>query len=150
MSSAADSRQAIVAEALRWEGTPYHHHGRLCGVGVDCAMLLAEVYRAAGLTAEIDPGHYAPDWHLHRSEEQFLAWVQIAGARPVAQPGPGDVGVWRFGRTYSHGGIVVAAAPAATPVVLHAHRDAGRVIRSALDEAPLCGRPVRWFTLIGA
>ena len=42
-------RQSIVAEALSWEGTPYHHHGRIKGVGVDCAMILAEVYHAVGL-----------------------------------------------------------------------------------------------------
>lgn len=143
----ATTRQAIVAEAQRWEGTPYHHHGRMLGVGVDCAMLLAEVYAALGLAPALDPGHYAPDWHLHRSEEQFLAWVARAGAVEVPQPGLGDVGVWRFGRTYSHGGIVIGAAGGVS-LVLHAHKDAGRVTRCALDEAPLCGRAVRWFTLV--
>jgi cell wall-associated NlpC family hydrolase len=32
---------AIVAEARSWIGTPYLHDGRLKGVGVDCAGLLA-------------------------------------------------------------------------------------------------------------
>lgn len=142
----AGIRSAIVQAAQAWQGTPYHHHGRIQGVGVDCAMLLAEVYHGLGLAPAIDAGHYAPDWHLHRNEELFLSWVARAGAREVVQPGLGDVGVWRFGRTYSHGGIVIATGP--VPLVLHAHIDAGRVTRCALDEAPLAGRPVRWFTLL--
>ena len=144
-------RAAVVAEALTWLGTPYHHHGRLRGVGVDCAMLLAEVYCACGIIAAIDPGHYAVDWHLHRGEELFAAWMGQAGARHLsdpladAAPQPGDVGLWRFGRTYSHGGIVVRGG--AVPHIVHAHIDARRVTRSAADECPLAGRPVRWFTL---
>lgn len=33
-----------VAEAITWLGTPYHHQGRVKGVGVDCGTLLCEVY----------------------------------------------------------------------------------------------------------
>jgi len=138
-------RAAVVAEALTWLGTPYHHHGRLRGIGVDCAMLLAEVYAAAGLVDRVDPGHYPHDWHLHRGEELFLGWLAQAGAQPVQTPAPGDIGCWRFGRTYSHGGIVVQGGDA--PHILHAHLDARRVIRTACDEHPLTGRPVQWFTL---
>jgi len=29
------ARQAIIAEARSWIGTPYLHHGRVKGVGVD-------------------------------------------------------------------------------------------------------------------
>lgn len=142
----AGIRQAIASEANTWLGTPYHHHGRLRGVGVDCAMLLAEVFHTLGLAPALDPGHYPPDWHLHRGDELFLRWVQRAGALEVPQPRLGDVGVWRFGRTYSHGGIVVGTAP--VPLLVHAYIDARRVTQCALDEAPLAGRPVRWFTLL--
>lgn len=38
-----------VAEAMTWLGTPYHHQGRVKGVGVDCATLLCEVYKEVGL-----------------------------------------------------------------------------------------------------
>ena len=33
------SRAAVVAEAIAWLGTPYHHRARIKGVGVDCAQL---------------------------------------------------------------------------------------------------------------
>lgn len=32
-----EERARFVATALSYVGTPYHHHGRLKGIGVDCA-----------------------------------------------------------------------------------------------------------------
>src|SRR4051794_8469193 len=77
-------RVAIVTEAETWLGTPFHHQGRVKGAGVDCAMLLAEVYHRCGFVPHIDPGHYPPDWHLHRDAERYLEKVmpyahEIAG-----------------------------------------------------------------------
>ena len=144
----AAPRAAVVAEACTWHGTPYHHHARLKGVGVDCAMLLAEVFERCGLVHHVETGHYPTDWHLHRSEEQFLGWLQRVGARPVASPEPGDIGIFRFGRCFSHGGIVVGADGAA-PLLVHAYMGRG-VITSATDEEPLSGRLVRWYSLWSA
>ncbi len=50
-----DIRAAVVAEAHRWLRTPYHKHGRVLGAGVDCSMLLAEVFEAAGAIPHVDP-----------------------------------------------------------------------------------------------
>ena len=56
---------------------------RVKGAGVDCLMLLAEVYERAGITAHVEPPFYVPDWHLHRDAERYLdglrAW-QATGA----------------------------------------------------------------------
>lgn len=101
----AEQRERVVAEALTWLRTPYHHRGRIKGVGVDCAMLLCEVYEAAGVTPHIDPGPYASDWHLHHSDEVFLGWLQKYG-REVDEPRPGDVILWKYGRCFSHGAIL--------------------------------------------
>lgn len=139
-------RQRIVTEALRWLGTPYHHHGRLRGIGVDCAMLLCEVMHAAGLVDRQDPGVYPTDWHLHRDDERFEAHVLAAGGRRIDVPAVGDVGLLRYGRAYAHGAIVVDVE-AGVPVLVHAYVGRG-VIRSRLSDAPVAGRPVRWYTLI--
>jgi len=136
-------RQAVAAEAMTWLGTPYHPHARVKGGGVDCAMLLAEVFERAGVVPHVDPGFYAIDWHLHRSEELFLDWLQRAGAREIAQPRLGDVCVYRFGRTYSHGAIVVSD----DGLLIHALRDSGRVALGRETEAPLAGRPRLAFSL---
>lgn len=135
-------RAEIVHEGMTWLGTPYHHHGRLRGVGVDCAMLLCEVFERCGLVARVEPGHYPTDWHLHRSEELFMGWLERAGAVRVAVPQPGDIGLFRFGRCFSHGAVVVSHAG----LVLHAYVGRG-VILTALDEDPLQGREVQWWSL---
>ncbi len=140
------ARTAVVAEALRWLRTPYHHHARVLGAGVDCAQLLCAVYEACGCVPHMEPGNYAHDWHLHRGEEVFVGWLRRAGAQPVQEPMPGDVALFRYGRAYSHGAIVTEVQPAAAPVLVHAYVGRG-VIRTRLNEEPLHGRAVQFWTL---
>lgn len=128
------SREAVVAEALTWEGTPYHHRARVRGAGVDCANLLAAVYRDCGLIPDLDLGYYPRDWHQHRCDEQFLKWLRRF-ADPVAAALPADVLVFRFGRCISHGGILLDAAR-----ILHAWSKAGKVTQGDVDRKPLAGR----------
>ena len=103
------ARAAIVAAAREWIGTPYHNCADVKGVGVDCGMLLVRVYVDLGLVEPFDPRPYSPDWHLHRGEERYLGHL-LARAHGVARPAPGDIVLFRYGRCYSHGGIVTGAA----------------------------------------
>ena len=128
-----DQRAAVVAEARTWLGTPYHHHARVKGAGVDCAHLLCAVYENAGVTSPIDPGFYATDWHLHRNEEQYLDWMNRY-CDQVDEPLPGDIVLFRFGRTFSHSGIVVEG-----DLVVHAYYGRGAVM-NRMTEEPLVGR----------
>jgi NlpC/P60 family putative phage cell wall peptidase len=118
---------AIVAEAQRWIATPYRHSANVLGVGVDCAMILVEVYGALGLIPRFDPRPYPTDWHLHRSEEKYLGWV-MKYATKVETPEPGDVALFKFGRCLSHGGIVDQITPEIT--MIHADQRAGCVERT--------------------
>jgi cell wall-associated NlpC family hydrolase len=138
-------RAAIVAEALSWERTPYHHRAKIKGVGVDCAMYPAAVFSAVGLIPDITP-EYSPQWMLHRDEEQFLGWVrEYAVEIEREQVGPGDFAIWKFGRCYSHGAIVIDL-----PEVIHAVIVGGGVIRANIDrDEELRSRPVKFFTLFG-
>ncbi len=138
-------RQRVIAEARSWLRTPYHHLANVKGVGVDCAMLVVEVYKAAGLVpADLDPRPYVPDWHLHRGEEKFIAWLQRFGVQTSA-PSPGDVVIWRFGRTYSHGSVVVDDSG----TIVHAYRDAGQVVLGNLQESLLAERPSQIWRVNG-
>ncbi len=47
------AREAIVAEARRWEGTPFRHQGR-GPEGLDCAGLLVVVAQALGIPHQDD------------------------------------------------------------------------------------------------
>lgn len=139
------TREQVVREALSWERTPYHHRARVKGVGVDCAQLPIAVYSAVGLIPAIEPD-YSPQWMLHRDEEQYLGWVRrFAREIPRAEAGPGDFAIWKFGRCYSHGAIVLDL-----PHVLHALILGGGVTRGHVDrDEELRSRPVLYFTLFG-
>ena len=125
-SEEQQQRLAVVQEALCWLGTPYHHQGRVMGAGVDCGMLLAEVFEGAGVLPHVIPEDYPADWHLHRDGERMKALV-TEHARPVDAPLPGDIVLFRYGRCLSHAAIVIE-----WPVIIHAFIDAGAVV---LDDA---------------
>lgn len=138
-------RQRVIAEAQTWLRTPYHHLADVKGVGVDCAMLVVAVYKACGLVpGELDPRPYAPDWHLHRGEERFVGWLEQY-AQPVDVALPGDVVIWRFGRTYSHGAIVIDDVGS----IIHAYQDAGMVVLGSVHESMLANRPMQAWRVNG-
>ena len=116
-------RQAVIQEAVSWLGTPYHHAARVKGAGVDCGQILALVYEAAGITPEIVPDDYPHDWHMHRSEERYLATVERWAHKIDGPPEPGDIALFRIGRCISHGAIVVS-----WPTVIHAVLKGGGVV----------------------
>jgi hypothetical protein len=128
----------VVAAARAWIGTPYHNCADVKGVGVDCGMLLVRVFVDLGLVEPFDPRPYAPDWHLHRSEETYLGHL-LARAKSVAEPQPGDGVLFRYGRCYSHGGIVTAAAGpvAAVGDRCHSHSHSGLTIVHAFHPAKI-------------
>lgn len=82
---------------------------------------------------------------MHRDEEQFLSWV-TPYAREIGRDelGPGDFVIWKFGRTYSHGGIVIEP-----PDIIHAVIAGGAVVRGNMDRDGELKRPARFFTLFG-
>ena len=127
MDESAD-RAAIVAAAREWIGTPYVHCADIRQVGVDCAMLLVRVFVDLGLCEAFDPRPYSPDWHLHRGEERYLGLL-LARAHEVAEPLPGDVILFRYGRCFSHGGIVTQLDPL---TLIHAFHPAGIVLEEEI------------------
>ncbi|MGH6984585.1 MAG: hypothetical protein ACREEI_10205 [Stellaceae bacterium] len=184
MPAHAAERADVIRCARAWLRTPYHHGGRIKGAGVDCAMLLAEIYAEAGLVPPLAIPHYPPDWHLHRDAERYLGvlldhaveYVPVIASPPgeAIQPGslrrnalrddgevvvphrailPADIALWRFGRCFSHGAIVVD-----WPVVIHAYLGRGCVLEDAGKaewllrigegrDAQARPRPVKFFTL---
>jgi len=136
-----DERAAVVREALSWVGTPYHHQARVKRAGVDCGQILAAVYEAAGLIPHVDPGDYPSDWHLHREGERYLEVVQMHAREIDGPPSPGDIAVWRFGCTFSHGAIVID-----WPEIVHSYVNVGVTKDNALENSALSSRPVRFFS----
>ena len=141
------ARRRVVAEARSWLGTPYHHNQRVKGAGVDCANLPAAVYAAAGVIPEIAAEDYSPQWHLHRDQERYLGRVLDHAVEFAGPPGPGDFVLWKVGRCYAHGAIVIE-----WPVIIHAAAGAkavilGDALRDPFDRKLLKDREPRYFTL---
>ena len=147
-------RAAVVAEAQTWLRTPHHHMGRVKGAGVDCGQSIAAAFIGAGLVPDFDTGQYTADWMQHHDEERYLEFVERYLDRIDGPPLPGDVAVWRFGKCFSHGAIVVD-----WPLVIHAYRpermvvygdaSTGALAREHLKGGGSAARPVRFYSIAG-
>ena len=150
MTTFSDTRRAqVCAIARSWIGTPYHHMGRVKGAGVDCAMFPLEVYREAGLIGEVEVPYYSADWMLHRSEEIYLGMVQryareieAPAATAAGSAAPGDFVIYKFGRCFAHGAIVID-----WPTVIHAINGKGVILSDGEREGFLIGREKVFFRL---
>lgn len=107
------ARDAIVAEARRWIGTPYHHQASLIGVGADCLGLVRGVWRGLNGSETEAPPAYSRDWAEASGVETLLLaagrhLMPVAGAEGL----PGDVVVFRFraGLPAKHIGILATPA----------------------------------------
>lgn len=117
MSEEAE-RALVVQIARSFVGTPYHTAGRVKGPhgGVYCLTVLACVFEEAGLVPRIPIPFYPPDWHLHRDTERYLQGLLKYTKEIEGPPRPGDIALWKFGRCFSHGAVVIN-----WPQVMHAY-----------------------------
>ncbi len=157
MSVASDQARArVVQEARSWIGTAYHHMGTIKATrdvdgsildkgGVDCATLLACVYANAGVIPPVTVEYYPRDWHMHRSAERYLELVLgYATEIDEAATGAGDVVLYRFGRAFSHGAIILDPG---WPLIVHAKWRSDLVHADHGDVGEWADRPRRFFTL---
>jgi cell wall-associated NlpC family hydrolase len=137
MMTEQELRDWIVTVAKSYQGTPYHHMGRIKGVGVDCATFLIESYEEAGIIEHIDLPYYPPDWHMHHTEELYLKELLKYGHR-VKVPRPGDIALYRYGKTAAHGAIVINY-----PEIIHSVLNQGVIWA---DDQPLRGNLVGFYS----
>ncbi len=84
MSAVLISGAEVVAQALTWLGTPFHHAQILKGVGVDCAGLVIGVARELGLVApDFDVPAYrkTPDGSMLALCERYMTRISHAMMR---------------------------------------------------------------------
>lgn len=129
-------RRRVVKEALSWQKTAYVHQARIKGVGCDCITLLAGVFENAGLISRVDIPHYPSDWMAHRDAERYMEGLMKYSHEITGLPHPGDIALWKFGRCFSHGAIVID-----WPVVIHAKIGAGTIQENVWSAT--------WLTHIG-
>ena len=132
-------RDMVIAEAARWEGTPFHWQASLRGVGCDCKGLIAGVARACGLPEGAgffaNIGSYGPV-----VDQRLLKEGLAQSMAAAADPRPGDVLLLRVGGKPQHlaflmpGARILHCWNAGPCRVVYAHWTAGRAARE-LDSA---------------
>lgn len=110
------TREAFIAEARSWAGTPYVHQGRNRH-GVDCIGLLLVTCWAIGLT------DYDVTGYGRTPNADFMMRECDRLMTRTTDPRPGDVLLMRFHREPQH--ILILTEPAR---VIHAWADADRVV----------------------
>lgn len=125
-------RQQIVKEARSWIGTPYQHQAKLKGIGVDCAMLIAQIGQNIGL---LDPSklvpNYSKQWHIHNRDEKLkdilldYGFIEI----PISKAKSGDVLGFKYGRVMSH-----LAIRTPRENIIQASIETGKVTESTYDD----------------
>ncbi len=133
-------REWVVYIAKSWEGTPYHHMGRVKGVGCDCATFLIEAYEEAGLIEHIELPYYPMDWHMHHTDELYLKALLKYGHK-VEKPEMGDIALYKYGKTAAHGAIVIAY-----PEVIHSAMNIGVL---QMDDMPMRHNLVGFYSYWG-
>lgn len=159
-----EERVRLVGESRSWNKTRFHHHAaarpnpKIPGDrgGIDCAHFLLEAHVGAGLIERFETEHYPADWALHRDEERFLAKIEeyaprvddseasIRSRGPDFRVLPGNVLIWKHGRTFSHGAIVTL-----WPMIIHANAQAGCVLEESVMGGILEEKPMRVYSYWG-
>ena len=125
-------RAAMVAAARACLGTPFHHQGRLPGVGLDCIGLIVVAASAAGY--EIAD---ATDYARQPEEGRLLAGLSANGLTASGAAQAGDVLLFRF-----DGGPRHAALMTGEDRMIHAFAPVGQVVETGMGDfwrRRLCG-----------
>jgi cell wall-associated NlpC family hydrolase len=105
-------------------------------------MFLIAVYQEVGLIPEFSVEHYSHQWHLHRTREWYLEYLNKFGREiPEGRQGSGDVVIWKIGRVFSHAAIILA-----WPDVIHAMNGRGVIIENVAWAPRLAGRERKFFS----
>jgi cell wall-associated NlpC family hydrolase len=121
--------------------------GRVKGVGVDCAQLLAASFEEAGIIPPTQTGHYAVQHFLHSDRELMAEFVlRYAHEIDEAKAGPGDVVLFKIHRAHAHAAIIVDWPNA----IIHAHKQSGMVIETPAFYGDMSRwRKTRFFSVWG-
>ena len=125
-----EERAKVVKEALSWQKTPYRHMARVKGAGADCLTFMACVFENCGLIEKIEIPFYSKDWMNHRSAERYVEGLLQYTKEISTPPLPGDIIVWKVGRCFSHGALVIDY-----PRIIHAQAGVGVMQENAENAA---------------
>lgn len=123
-------RADVVAAARSLIGTPFHHQGRVPGVGIDCAGVLIVVARLLG----IKPPDFDVNGYARTPDGLALRALCEEHMERVTELEPGDVALirWKSDERPHHLGIV-GDHPNGLSLIHAESRSQNKVIESRLE-----------------
>lgn len=131
------TEQDVLREARSWLRTPFHHQGRVKGVGVDCIGLVVGVIDNLNLSdgdggrlSAHDETNYSvvPDGvRLKAMLDQHLQHIMLS------ELAPGDIALFRFQQQPQHVGFI-ADRPDGTLGIIHCYSNSEIVVEHRLNE----------------
>jgi cell wall-associated NlpC family hydrolase len=114
----------IISAARECVGTPFHHQGRIAGVGMDCAGLIVHVAAKFGM-ASIEPAGYgrSPCNGMMEAAADTQPYLMR-----VTDMQAGDVLMMRFTGEPQHVGIYTGNT------LIHAYESVGKVVEHRMDD----------------
>jgi cell wall-associated NlpC family hydrolase len=117
------TRAEFIAAARSYIGTPFHHQGRLPGVGLDCAGVIVCAAAACGYSVQDVQGYgRIPSGGL--LEQAVLDHCDII---PFESLQTGDIVLFAFRSEPQH------LAVYDNGMLIHAYQDVGKVVENGLD-----------------
>jgi cell wall-associated NlpC family hydrolase len=121
-------REEFVDLVRAMVATPFHHQGRVPGVGIDCAGVVVCAAQAVGIEVADQQGYSRIP-----SGGQFLAAVKEHCEQIAADDvRPGDLMMFSWRTEPQHLAVVVAMDPMS---IVHAHQQVGGVVEHEVDNA---------------
>lgn len=119
------SRGLVVSTARSYLGTPFHHQGRLKGVGVDCVGLIVCVLRDLGreVNDSFDYNGHPDSAFLREKLREHFNEIAPDAARE------GDIFLFRIGRNPQHLAFSMASGQ-----IIHTHQGVQRVVETHIGE----------------
>lgn len=128
----------IIRAARGWLGTPFHHQGRVKGVGCDCLGLIVGIARElelrdnkGNLLADYDQPNYSPlpdGRGLKAAVSLHLLELPSIGEASTA-----DVLLFRFQENPQHVGIL-STLPDGDSGIIHCYSNTGKVVEHRLND----------------
>lgn len=118
----ANDVETMIAAARGCLGTPFHHQGRMPGVGLDCIGLVVVALQAAGFVVR-DRLDYAP----RPDGGSLVRALEDHGAARVEEIEAGDVLLFRYDHQPQHVALAIGEGR-----LIHAFAPAGRVVETEI------------------
>lgn len=148
-----EQRDAIVAEAKSWIGTPYRGWSKVKGIGCDCGQILHAIYSETGfIPRDIKlPTDYRIDVAQHRASTAYIDIVSTYMTEiPESEAREGDVVIYKFPRqhAYAHGAIIAAWRGPRDFDVIDAQVHGGVKVRHGYHQVRFDTADKKYFTLL--